>query len=288
MFVPMSNAYELGMETGDREFALLCSAIPTWTKFEFQHLPDLHKELTCLRASMALHRQRTFDFVCRPIHQSIQNLIGLSDDPTRLRGNAYDEKIHQEATRENITQIVDWSYAHEAVICCFLGKYKHAIYLSHQCKVIKKPHTGIMGASVVSFYFGFADVAFAREQKKRRAWVAERYSRRLRQWGLHSPQNCFGKHLLLEAELAALHGHVSALSKYIAAIGALKEGRLIPLVALANERLAFYLRDMDDSDRAIPYFHEALTWYWKWGAWVKFDQLLTVVEGLGIFYNPTQ
>jgi len=290
MFAPLQSAYRIGMETGDVEFAALCAVIPTWTKYEMGELSQLHKELVSLRERMSHFRQSTFDLIIRPVHQSIQSLMGLTENPTILRGEAFDEDLNQKVRRENIHQVVDFSVVHEVILSSLFGQYQRAQELSCKCKRVATPHSGPMAGSIVFFFCGFANVACAREQQNSlQRWkqirTARRYSRILQKWSIHCPPNFLGKHLFLEAELAALSKSNLAFSKYVAAIGALKEGGFLAQIALANERLAYYLHnEKRDAEAAKPYFQEALSYYRKWGAVAKVDHFLNTAQSLGIVF----
>jgi len=299
MFAPLQSAHRVGMETGDIEFATMCAAVPTWTKYEYQSLVHLHKELASLRERMVMYRQVSFDLVTRPIHQSVLNMIGLSADkaePTILRGEAYSEEVERKIENDNMTMVRDWSVCHEMILCCLFGEYQRAYDRAPLCRNLLHRHSGPMGASIAIFYSGFAYVAYARQQKEergKRIWFAARrarkLSRELKRWSVHGPHNFLGKHLLLEAELAALSGHKSAHPKYIAAIGALREGRLLAQLALAHERLAFYLHNQAmDPDGAKAYFLEALALFRKWGASAKVERFAVTLRRLGLEESAIQ
>lgn len=272
MFKPLERAYHIGLDTGDVEFALACASISWFTRVELESLTKLEAEMMGLSERMELHQQKNFLFITRPIHQMMHNMMGLQDgDVTILRGDILDETMEEQIEMNHLTSL--WRNAHTVILCCFFGQFRKANEVSLDCRELAKLVFGPMGAGLVYFYFGFADVADARARKKKRASIARRQARQLGKWSLKSPHNFLGKYLFLKAELAAMSRCKSTVSRFVTAIAASREGGFIGQTALANERLALYLFEQGEKESAGPYFVEALSLYQEWGAWAKVRDL---------------
>uniref|UniRef100_A0A7S3DSP7 Uncharacterized protein n=1 Tax=Entomoneis paludosa TaxID=265537 RepID=A0A7S3DSP7_9STRA len=286
MFGPLQNAYQVGLETGDVEFALLCACLPSWVKIEYECLPKLEQELSVLRERMKKYRQTTFEMFTRPVHDTVHNLMGLSEDPTILKSPLAGEQITKAIKDNTLGSVHMWAKAHEVLLCCLFGKYQIAKDLSLTASEIAKGGFGPLGGSFVMFYCGFAEVALARETKRGRALMAKKYSRLLGKWSIRAPQNFLGNHSFLEAELAALANDKRTYLKFVNAIAVLKETKHTLLVAFANERLAYYLRDIEKTDESLSYFREALTVYQDFGAKAKVSHLMECMQRMGYNQQP--
>jgi len=278
MFGSLWNAYRVGLETGDVEFALLCAGLPSLSKFDIEPLPLVDKEMGNDRERMVLHQQFSFDLITRPVQQSAQNLMGRSDDPTILRGEVFDDELAKKAEQE-MHPAHFWAKTHEVLLCCLFEKYTKAKECAAVSMEIPKRDYGPLHSSVATFACAFAHVADARERKQRHAArMAKRGSQTLYRWSLHSSENYLGKHLLLEAELAALRHEKSTVVKYKTAIAVLRQGHYLLYLALANERLALYLHETGNVNDSKPYFRDALAVYEEWGALAKVNQLTAKIH----------
>mmetsp|Transcript_4715 Transcript_4715/g.11739 ORF Transcript_4715/g.11739 Transcript_4715/m.11739 type:complete len:437 (-) Transcript_4715:103-1413(-) len=274
MFTTLTQASQVGMETGDTEFGLLCAGLPAWTKLSFTPLHEIDRELTLLEARMKVHRQSTFDNVIRPLHQFAQSLMGLgvAEDIAYLRGEIYTDDLESSLPKEHPARC--WAKVYQVVMCCLFGRYNEAVQYSKLAIEVIKRDFGPISVSETMFFCGFADVAYARERRKKKAHVARRYCHRLFQWSQRAPDNFSGMYLLLDAELTALANQQATYLKYKNALAVLNQGNYFPLVALGSERLALYLRDYKgDHGTARLFFQQALENYSKWGAVAKVQHL---------------
>lgn len=292
MIPALDNGFLIGLETGDVEFALLCASI-RYSTVELDRLPRLEHNLQILSDRLSFHRQTTLGCFIRPEHQCVHNLLEYTNDPTVLQGNMFNPKA--DMLFDSFDQgILLWTKTHELLLGCLFGKYEVATELTPTHHRVLVRTLGTLGSSIFMFYHGFADVALARKQNNengrapfkipiRRATIARKYSRVLQKWSLNNPLPYLGRHLLLEAELSALQYHKSTLVKYTNAISVLKDGGLLPLVALANERLGYYLNERRDMGQCgKTYLQRAMALYKDWGPTTKVSHFRIELQRLGV------
>ena len=99
---PLLEAYKSGLETGDLEFA--CFAAHVYCQHSYhlgRELVQLEKEMASYSKAIAQLKQETAFYYNEIFRQSVLNLLGKSDHPHHLIGEAYDElrmlPIHQQA-----------------------------------------------------------------------------------------------------------------------------------------------------------------------------------------------
>ncbi|MFZ5572804.1 MAG: diguanylate cyclase [Thermodesulfobacteriota bacterium] len=94
--------------------------------------------------------------------------------------------------------------------------------------------------------------------------------RRLKRWARFCPWNFRHKELLLDAEMARLHGRTrKAMQDYDRAVSSARENGFVQDAALAAERAAGYYLAMGLDRQARPLIFEARSNYQRWGAAAK-------------------
>ena len=88
----MKSAYTLGLECGSVSMALWAgSAYLNFSLYTKMPLSNVAHIMSKFRQQMKLHRTHQLYLVSMPLHQTTQNLLGLADDPTKLKGEFIDE-----------------------------------------------------------------------------------------------------------------------------------------------------------------------------------------------------
>jgi hypothetical protein len=229
---------------------------------------------------MELYGQRTFLLATKPIRQIMDVLMGFGD------GNVYDlrgEILGDLEELHSVPIMLKWSYVHQMILSCVFGRFDDASDYAKSCEDLMTMNlVGPVGGGLILFFSGLAVIGKARGNGRRRAPYARKCSYRLRQWATHAPHNFLGKHLFLDAELAALSGNqADTFSRYVNAISMSREGGFILQTALANERTGIYLMEKGDRERAESFYHKALSEYRKWGATGKVQHLEAQVQDMG-------
>lgn len=269
--VPLLNAYEIGLQTGDTETALISYNVYWLCNFELLPLDKIANGFNVVNRRMAIYGHKLGMYLVNPAMQLIQNLRGLSmGNPTLLSG----DYLHEEeiAMLEKKSEyIFSLTHFHRMMLCYLFGEIDKAQKHSLMCRKLIKTPFSIMSISILMLFDALTDIACAKCTKQRRAPYAKKISLRLKAWAESSPYNFLAKYLLLEAELNSIAGNkAGAFAKYISAIGMAKEGGSMLLAGLANELAAKHLyRQGDLHDTSLQYFQDSVCIYKDWGATAK-------------------
>ncbi|WP_111977907.1 response regulator [Algibacillus agarilyticus] len=94
-------------------------------------------------------------------------------------------------------------------------------------------------------------------------------------WENDCPENFSHKALLLKAELAVVQGeNESAMANYAQAIERAKQDDYLACEALANERYAYFLQSINQTQAAVYFIQEAYYLYHRWGAIAKTEHIV--------------
>ena len=280
--VPLMDAYNAGLQSGDTEFALSCALSPIFMEFGICPLPQQEHELGILRERVDLYGLKNLASLIIPISQLIKDLSrhygGDINEVKRMIVD--DEQIYLVETNH---LLVRWRYAHRAFKFYLFGFYEDAMTNARRCDSLAVAFYGPCRGATVAVICGLVDVANARAKNCKQAWHAKKHSKLLLRWATDGePRNFIGKHFLLEAELAALAGKKAiSYRHYISAIGACREGKFLAFTAIASERAARSLLEWGQNDLAGQYFREAIVLYSEWGATMKVQHLQLEILELG-------
>jgi len=124
--------------------------------------------------------------------------------------------------------------------------------------------------------------------RSRRARVARACLRQLRVWARHSP-DCRPMCILLEAELMHLRQRpTSALARYQEAASAATRGGFVQYAALAHERRAALLHELQRDWDAKGALRLALESYDRWGAQAKVQEISEYLDGTPLGASPEE
>jgi hypothetical protein len=285
--LPLLEACQSGLQSGDTEFGILCATENFFMRFDTHQLPDLEHEIDLLTERMMLYELKTIVTITKPFRKLIQVLIcdankSIIDITDKYR--SYCVKV----VKSN-QLLYAWTFVHLSFLHFLFGDYFGALGYAKECASLAGPFYGPTHGSFVALVCGLADVSHARQTKRRRANTAKKFSKLLLRWAtLGESRNFIGKHYLLEAELAALSGDKArSYNFYIIAIAACREGRFMLQTAIATERVARSLFEWGQPDRRIPFFQDAVSLYQEWGASCKVRHLKSERIQLGIFLRTS-
>lgn len=279
----MLDGYQSGLQSGDTEFGILCATEDFFMGFEMRPLPELEHEIDILTERMLLYGLDTVVAITKPVRKLNKILIRWDDVNVGELVDEYLSFCVQEISSNRLLHL--WSFVHLSFIHFLFGSYAEASKYVKDCTALAVPFFGPSRGSLVALICGLADVAQARQAKRRRACYAKKYSKLLLRWAnVGEPRNFIGKHYLLEAELAALAGNKArSYNFYIVAISACREGHFLLHTAIATERVAKSLLEWNETERAIPFFRDAVSLYQEWGAYGKVRHLESEIIRLGLF-----
>lgn len=285
---PLLEAYQVGLETGDLEFAAysldhyLANAY-----FLGKALNPLAVEVAVFRVAMQdLHQESPYNY-SGFYHQAILNLLGQSSDPSLLVGHACDEKVALSLCQQRGESTgLFFLYLHKLILCYLFGHHHQALDVA-RCA---EPYiTNVPGAVVLVLHNFYASLAYLAVYEDCDSYrdphgncltpsiiqqaVAHNQAK-LEFWAKHAPMNYQHKYELVEAERYRAWGdRLMAMEWYDRAITTAKLAGFIQDEALANELAAYFYLAWGKANVAQLYLTEAYQAYTQWGAKAKTDAL---------------
>jgi predicted ATPase len=132
------DAYQNGVETGDFEFAGYAAYnVCCYSFFVGEELTELEqKTATYSKAIRQIRRENPSNWIAM-LWQTILNLLGRSENPSRLIGSVYDEEqalSHAIAVKDGTE--IQILYLHKVILCYLFGEYHQAA----QTAVLARQH----------------------------------------------------------------------------------------------------------------------------------------------------
>jgi predicted ATPase/signal transduction histidine kinase/tRNA A-37 threonylcarbamoyl transferase component Bud32 len=285
--------YQTGLEVGDLEFAGWSAQWRVAQAFFMgQELAELDQSTATWAQAIAQVKQESALNYTRIVHQTIQNLRGLSEQPWRLVGAVYDERkmlsVHLEA---NDAFGLATSLIYKLQLCYVFGR--HAEALEHSATAERYLNAVVASAYVPSFYFFDTLTRLALstgtppEERELAMKRIDEGVAKMKTWAGHGPMNYGAKHALLEAERHRVLGQPEqARTEYYRAIALAREHEYRNDEALATELFAAFLRQRGEDEVARLFLAKARHLYHLWGAEAKaraldraFPELRTLALG---------
>ncbi|NER98337.1 MAG: AAA family ATPase [Symploca sp. SIO1B1] len=274
------QGYSVALETGDLEFAgYTLSFYSVYSYLCGKELSELSRELSAnSKALERIKRKITKNWI-DIVLQAINNLLGQSEDPCVMVGEAYDERemvpFHQEA---NDVTTLSYFYIARSVLCYLLQNDSQA---SQDMVNAEKSLGGAAGTPWESVFYFYSSLVTLTEIASRPPNECQDLLEKiaanqqiLSNAAVHAPENNLHKWHLVEAEKHRVLGEkMAAMELYDQAISGAKEQKYIQEEALANELAAKFYLDWGKDKVAAGYMQEAYYCYAQWGAKVKTEQL---------------
>ena len=275
---PLRSAYQIGLETGDFQFAgysaILSSAFPYYCGIG-KDLSELQQEASSLSASVLQMKQMTVYQYYQMVQQGVHDLREGRTSAKYLKGEYYDE----EAMMPRHLQANDWNgifyvFLHKLIIDYLWGEYQQATDDAAQVERYVDNAQGFPYVPVFHFFDSLIRIAAHREKPgedtNQLLLRIEANQKKLWTWAQHAPMNCLHKHALVEAERQRTFGEKEkAMEGYDRAIAGAQEHGYIRDEALANELAATFYLEWGREKVARIYMQEAYTCYARWGATAK-------------------
>jgi hypothetical protein len=216
---------------------------------------------------------KTFE-ITQIFWQSVLNLMGLSENTTRLQGEALlDPEAFLSLKSSPVTVAV--MQAQQSRMYAIFGEHKKGADLSITNGYdLSKVAPSWASFPAALFCGGISSFEMARKTKERKFKKhAHKIHSTIKSWVRKGNPNVIHYDRLLDAEKAALDGKYKAAQEhYQSAVVMAARGGFIHDAALANERYGeFLLHDMSDKQEAVFRFEEAIKFYSEWGASKKVE-----------------
>ncbi|WP_264197137.1 ATP-binding protein, partial [Microseira wollei] len=284
--------YQIGLETGDLETTAIFAQIHGYTAyFSSLELSELAQSMATYSQALAQLKQPVFLRWNQTYRQHVLNLLGQSDNPCLLIGEAYDETLdlpQQYAIKD--AHGIAVAHLFKAVGCYLFYDYENAITNLERVAEFHRAIASFVSGNLFYFYDALVRLALysslppdAQYHCLEQALSDREKIKRLAD---HAPMNWSHKVDLVDAQYQQIVGNrLEAIELYDRAISLAKENGYIQEEALANELAAKFYLDWGKEKVAAGYMLEAYYCYAKWGALAKtsdlekrYPQLLTPIR----------
>jgi len=277
---PFLEAYRSGLETGDIEFAARSAMVYAYhSYFLGQELVHLEQEMKSYTAVMRELKQNKMVHMNERYRQIVLNLIGKSENPCHLVGEAYDEEqslpLHLQSNNRNAIFNV---YFHKAILCYLFQDYSKAAIHIAQAKHYLSHATGLLLIPLFHFYESLINLAVFPEcsflEQQRILKQVRANQKKMANWARYAPMNHLHKFYLIEAEKQrVLQQFALAQEAYDRAITLAETHEYVNETALANELAAKFYLEQNKPKLAQAYLVDAYYSYVRWGAKAKVKDL---------------
>ncbi|MBU7585639.1 MAG: AAA family ATPase [Nostoc sp. TH1S01] len=276
----LEDAYLSGLETGD----LVHTGYSASNKCQYAYwsgaeLTSLEQEMAKYSKAIAQIHQETALKWQQVFHQAVLNLLGLSQNPCLLIGEAYNEAellaIH---IQSNERTIIHYVFLNKLILCYLFGDFNQAVENASKAEQYLDGVTGWLNVPLFHFYDSLAQLAIyplaASDHQKLLLNKVNNNQQKMQKWANYAPMNFQHKYELVEAEKARILGQYwQAMAHYDKAIMAAKEQGYIQEEALANELAAKFYFETGRDKVAQIYLIDAYYGYSSWGAIAKLRDL---------------
>ncbi len=281
-FPSLAEAYQSGVESGEFEFASYCAfSLCYYPFFAGRGLRELEQQTAIYRKATHQIRRETASIWLAMLQQTILNLRGQSEHPSRLVGSLYDEEqtIAPAIAVKDGTSL-HYFYLNKLILCYLFGEYEQAARTATLAEPYLGAATAILSVAIFHFYDSlivlslWADASNAEKE----TWLnrVNANQKKMQNWAHHAPMNFLHKFQLVEAEKARVLGQwFEAEEFYEQAIQGAKEHEYLQEEALIYELAAKHYLARGRERFAQLYIKEAHYCYERWGAIAKSKDLET-------------
>ncbi|KYC40767.1 hypothetical protein WA1_24340 [Scytonema hofmannii PCC 7110] len=276
------DAYQNGVETGDFEFAGYAAYYVCCRSFFVgEELTQLEQNTAAYSKAIGQIRRESPSNWIAMLWQTILNLLGRSENPSRLIGNVYHEEQalpHANAVKDGTA--IQMFYLYKIILCYLFGEYHQAAQTAVSARQHFEEVTAITVFPLFSFYhsLGLLSLLLDASNSQKVAWLGHvnTNQEKMQKWAKHAPMNYLHKYHLVEAEKARVLGRFfEAEEFYERAIAGASEHEFIQEEALAYELAAKHYLARGREKFAQTYMKEAHYCYERWGATAKVKDLET-------------
>ncbi|MEG4841746.1 AAA family ATPase [Microcoleus sp. B9-D4] len=300
---PLVSAYSSGMETGDIEYAAYnLLEYSSSAYYSGKELSVLEREIARNRDAIdKIQQKKPLNYI-EIYWQAILNMLGRSQNPSFLKGEAYDEHIKLPVYQQTNDQVgFAYIYLNKVLLCYWFEKYSEAIDNIALAENYLNAVIGMPVVPVFHFYDSlvrlavYSDTPQSEQQKLLDRVQANQ--EKMQKWAHHAPMNHLHKFYLVEAERhRVLNQKIEAVEMYDKAIALAQENEYINEEAVAHELAAKFYLEWGKEKLAKPYLIDAYYAYAKWGAKAKIDHLeqrypellAVILQQERISQNPTE
>lgn len=279
---PLAEAYKLGRENGDLEFASYSTFMHSLNAYCVgENLIELEQQVCLYSDTINKLKQQTILNYIQILHQAVSQLMNKSkgEYSCQLMGEFYNEErmlpIHLEVNDQSAICNV---HIHKLVLCYLFQKYPEAV---NNATIVPKYLASVTGSLLVPLFYLYDSLArlavFGDVPKSEQKLLLKQVTnnqKKMRKWADHAPMNYLHKYYLVEAERARVLGKDrEAREYYDRAIALAHKNEYINEEALAYELAAKFYLDTNQHHVARHYLQDAHYAYGRWGATAKVKDL---------------
>lgn len=277
-----TSTYQLGLDSGDQEFAGWALMKRTHQGF-FMGLPlagRIEEARRYVSAGSQLKLETSTSYT-RTTLQAMLNLVDDTDDPVTLVGQEFDEektlpKYIEASEAFGVCNV----YVTKLMLCTLFEHHERGLKQTELLQPWSGAMLALLHVPVFHFYDAINRLAIWRDSDDERkvnllAQVDESIDK-MRNWADHCPDNYRHKYLLMMAERHASTGDGDPVSLYREGITGARDNDYLQEVALGNELAGRYWLRRGETEIARMFIENARKAYTQWGAHAKARHLSRV------------
>ncbi len=288
---PLLTAYQLGLETGEIEFAVM--AVNAYGYLAYgsgKDLMVLEKELSAYNQALAHLRHEGGMRLNHLLHQVVLNLLDSNEfEPASLvglNGNSFkEEEMLPRLLQTNDQMTLGLLYVNKLILSYLFGQYDRAIVNARRAQHYLAGLSSLYVTPLFYFYDSLTQLAIyatvTGDYKMQRWYKQQRIlrqvadnQRQMKRWASRAPVNYLHKYYLVEAERAQVLGKNNLAREYYhKAIATAQQHEYLNEEALAYELTAQFYQARKERQLAHYYFRNAYHAYQRWGATAKLREL---------------
>ncbi len=277
---PLQESYHIGMETGAIEFACVNTNLYCIHSYlSGKRLERLQTEAKAYSQSYSQFKQETNHNYNEVYRQGMLNLMGKSENPLIITGEAYnEEKMMLQNNERNDRTGQFHLHFNKLIISYLLGDYNSATYHASETRKLLEAVLAKFEIPNHHFYEALTMLALYPKANNQRKLMsrANKNIRQMKKWAKDAPQNFQHKHdLILGSKMLVLGKTEEGISLLNQAIKGANQNDFIHEEAIANEILGKFYANTHSNAQAEKYLKAAYNAFREWGAKVKLTQLET-------------
>ena len=277
---PLADAYQIGKETLDIEFAMIAAMCSSANALLLGHdLNTLEKNLREQIAEAQKHQQTPMFHMGAIYLQTARNLIDPGETPWILNGTEFAE--------DELLQYQELKVDDSALANLFVTKLYLAVMFGNETAAmdavrnVRRHLEGVQSSPAVPFFRFLETITCIKALRTsdtinslKLRYTVNRNLGMLRKWSRHAPMNVAHRYSLIRAELAALRGRaLEALEHYEEAILLAQRSGYLNDLALASELAGRFHLSQNRRELAQYYLEQSASHYKRWGANAKVRHL---------------
>ncbi|MDF0552095.1 ATP-binding sensor histidine kinase [Kamptonema sp. UHCC 0994] len=278
--LPLISAFQIGLETGDIEYAGYAITLYCANIFLTGERLDIVEEAQGQYLDLAFKLKQDYSiYYIQILQQLTLNLHNESEAQCLLVGKSFNETEMLPVFIESNNRILLFiTYVSKTILFYLFKEPKNAVTNAYLAAEYAVSVVGMVIAAFYNFYYSLALLAVypqvSHGEQQQYISLVESNQQQMQKWAFHAPSNFQHKYDLVEAEKARVQGQiVEAMEYYDRAIAGAKAQGYIQEEAIASELAAEFYFSLGRDKFARIYLTQAYYGYIRWGAKAKVKDL---------------